>query len=45
MEAAWPAAVTDYFKQVGYTVRAGAGATLNAIERDPSAGTLTSASR
>jgi len=45
LEAAWPAAVTERFKKVGYTVRTGPGATLNAIERDPKAGTLDSASR
>src|SRR5581483_3266634 len=45
LEAAWPAAVTDHFKQVGYTVRVGGGASLNAIERDPATGALTSASR
>jgi gamma-glutamyltranspeptidase/glutathione hydrolase len=45
LEAAWPAAVTDHFKQIGYTVRVGGGASLNAIERDPATGTLRSASR
>jgi gamma-glutamyltranspeptidase/glutathione hydrolase len=45
LEAAWPAAVTDHFKKVGYTVRTGPGATLNAIERDPKTDTLDSASR
>jgi gamma-glutamyltranspeptidase / glutathione hydrolase len=45
LEAAWPAAVTDHFKQIGYTVRVGGGAALNAIERDPATGTLRSASR
>ena len=45
LEDAWPAAVTEHFKKVGYTVRNGVGATLNAIERDPKAGALDSASR
>ncbi len=45
LEAAWPAAVVDHFKAVGYTVRTGPGATLIAIERDPATGVVRSASR
>jgi gamma-glutamyltranspeptidase/glutathione hydrolase len=45
LEAAWPAAVADHFKKVGYTVTAGPGATLSAVERDPATGTLRTAMR
>ena len=45
LEAAWPAAVADHFKGVGYTVRTGPGATLSAIERDPATGAVRAASR
>lgn len=45
LEAAWPAAVVDHFKKVGYEVKAGPGANLSAIERDPGTGELRSASR
>jgi gamma-glutamyltranspeptidase/glutathione hydrolase len=45
LEASWPAAAADRFKEVGYAVKAGAGATLNAIERDPATGALTAAAR
>lgn len=45
LEAAWPAAVSDHFKAVGYTVKAGPGATLNGIERDPATGALSAAMR
>jgi gamma-glutamyltranspeptidase/glutathione hydrolase len=45
LEAAWPAAVVEHFKKVGYTVRTGPGATLNAIERDPKSGALDTATR
>jgi hypothetical protein len=45
LEADWPAAVRDHLKRVGYSVRAGGGASLNAIERAPVADTLSSASR
>jgi gamma-glutamyltranspeptidase/glutathione hydrolase len=45
LEAAWPAAVSDHLKAVGYTVRTGPGANLNAIERDPATGDLRTASR
>jgi gamma-glutamyltranspeptidase / glutathione hydrolase len=45
LEAAWPTSVTDHFKQLGYILRTAPAASLNAIERDPSAGTLSSASR
>ena len=44
MEAAWPAAVVDRFKAVGYVVKAGAGAFASAIERDDKGG-LTAAVR
>jgi hypothetical protein len=45
LEAAWPAAVVDQLKRVGYAVKPGAGATLSAIERDPATGKLESAMR
>jgi gamma-glutamyltranspeptidase/glutathione hydrolase len=45
LEAAWPASVADHFKQLGYEVRTAPAASLNAIERDLSAGTLSSAGR
>jgi gamma-glutamyltranspeptidase / glutathione hydrolase len=45
LEAAWPPAVVDHLKRVGYTVKTGPGATLNAIERDPSSRVLTAAAR
>jgi len=45
LEAAWSAAVTDHFKKVGYALRTGPGATLNAIERDPATGAVRSAMR
>jgi gamma-glutamyltranspeptidase/glutathione hydrolase len=45
LEAAWPAAVTDHFKRIGYTLKTGPGATLNAIERDPTSGAIRSAAR
>ena len=45
LEAAWPAAVADHFKKVGYDVKAGPGATLSAIERDPATGAARAASR
>lgn len=45
LEASWPAATADRLKEVGYAVKAGTGATLNAIERDPATGALTPAAR
>jgi gamma-glutamyltranspeptidase/glutathione hydrolase len=45
LEAAWPAAVVDHFKQVGYATRTAGAANLNALERDPEAGTVTAANR
>jgi gamma-glutamyltranspeptidase/glutathione hydrolase len=45
LEAGWPAAVVKHFKEAGYTVRTGPGATLNAIEREPASGALRSAAR
>jgi gamma-glutamyltranspeptidase/glutathione hydrolase len=44
-EAAWPAAVTDYLKGLGYEVKTGPGASLHAIERDPATGELRAAAR
>jgi len=44
LEAAWPAATVDHLKTVGYTVKTGGAATLNAIEREPD-GKLTAAAR
>jgi gamma-glutamyltranspeptidase/glutathione hydrolase len=43
LEAAWPASIADHFKQLGYGVRTAPAASLNAIERDPSAGTISTA--
>ena len=37
--------VADHFKKVGYDVKAGPGATLSAIERDPATGAVRAASR
>ena len=45
LEAAWPEAVRDHFKAVGYTVRTGPGATLSAVERDPATGEVQAARR
>lgn len=45
LEKAWPTAVVERFKRAGYAVRTGAGANLNAIERDPKAGEVRSAAR
>jgi gamma-glutamyltranspeptidase/glutathione hydrolase len=45
LEASWPAAVTEHFKQVGYAIKTGPGANLNAIERDPATGAVRSAAR
>jgi gamma-glutamyltranspeptidase/glutathione hydrolase len=45
LEAAWPPAVVDHFKKVGYEVKAGPGANLSAVERDPGTGTVRSANR
>ena len=44
-EAAWPKPVTRHLVEVGYAVKAGAGATLSAIERDPVTGAVQSAMR
>jgi gamma-glutamyltranspeptidase/glutathione hydrolase len=45
MEQTWPADDVKRLKEVGYTVRTGGGAVLNAIEREPSSGKLRSAAR
>jgi gamma-glutamyltranspeptidase/glutathione hydrolase len=45
LEAAWPVAVVDHLKRVGYSVRIGPGANLSAIERDPASGKVDSAAR
>jgi gamma-glutamyltranspeptidase/glutathione hydrolase len=45
LEAKWPAAETEYLKQVGYAIKTGPGAKLNAIEREPATGALRSAER
>ena len=45
MERTWPEAVVARMKEAGYTVAAGAGANLSAIERDPATGALTAAAR
>jgi gamma-glutamyltranspeptidase/glutathione hydrolase len=44
LEASWPTAVKDRFKEAGYAVKAGTGAFASAIERDEK-GTLTAAVR
>jgi gamma-glutamyltranspeptidase/glutathione hydrolase len=44
LEAAWPAAVVDRFKETGYAVKAGTGAFASAIECDETGG-LTAATR
>ena len=41
VEGKWPAAEVKRLKEIGYQVRIGYGARLNAIERDPRTGTLT----
>ncbi|MDY3555019.1 gamma-glutamyltransferase [Gemmata sp. JC717] len=45
LEATWPAAAAGHLKAVGYDVKAGPGASLNAIERDPATGALRAAAR
>lgn len=44
LEAAWPAALVEHFKNVGYAVKPGPGASLSAIERTPN-GEIKSAAR
>ena len=45
LEATWPATVTDHLKTVGYDLKTGPGASLNALERDPVTGALRAAAR
>jgi gamma-glutamyltranspeptidase/glutathione hydrolase len=45
LESKWPEAEGSYLKEVGYALKTGPGATLNAIERDVSSGALRGASR
>ena len=45
MEASWPAAEAKRLEEVGYQVRRGPCASLNAIERDPISRTVRSAAR
>jgi gamma-glutamyltranspeptidase/glutathione hydrolase len=45
LEAKWPAAQAEYLKQIGYSVKAGGGANLNAIEREAGSGAVGSAAR
>ncbi|OWK40151.1 gamma-glutamyltransferase [Fimbriiglobus ruber] len=45
LEAGWPARVTEYLKNTGYEVKTNPGAVLNAIERDPTSGALSTAAR
>jgi gamma-glutamyltranspeptidase/glutathione hydrolase len=45
LEAGWSPSVVDHFRKVGYAVKAGPGASLNAIERDAATGELRSAAR
>jgi gamma-glutamyltranspeptidase/glutathione hydrolase len=45
LEASWPEEHRKYLEQVGYTIKTGRGAGLNAVERDPGTGLLSYASR
>jgi gamma-glutamyltranspeptidase / glutathione hydrolase len=45
MEASWPTAAVERFKQSGYTIKTGPAANLSAIERDAASGTLLAAVR
>ena len=45
LEAAWPSAVKDHFKTVGYATKDGPAASLSAIERDPGTGATHSVTR
>jgi gamma-glutamyltranspeptidase/glutathione hydrolase len=45
LEARWPAAVVKHLQEVGYVVKTGLGATLNATERDAAGETWRSAAR
>jgi gamma-glutamyltranspeptidase/glutathione hydrolase len=45
MEPGWNEGVKDHLKGIGYELKSGAVASLNAIERDPKSGELTTASR
>jgi len=45
LEKDWPATVVDRFKELGYAVKEGTGATLSAIERDSMSGELRAAAR
>jgi gamma-glutamyltranspeptidase/glutathione hydrolase len=45
MEATWPEATVAHLKKVGYTVKTGPGATVQAVAFDPQSGACRSASR
>jgi gamma-glutamyltranspeptidase/glutathione hydrolase len=45
LEPTWAPGVVEHLKKVGYEVKRGPGANLNAVERDPGTGTLRSANR
>ena len=45
LEAAWPPAVVDHLKAVGYAIKTGPAASLHAIERDPESRELIKAAR
>ena len=45
LTAGWPAADQEYLKKVGYAVKAGPAALLNAIARDAKTGQLTAAAK
>jgi gamma-glutamyltranspeptidase/glutathione hydrolase len=45
LEAGWPEEDRKYLQQIGYEVRTGPGAALNAIGRDPATGAFRSAMR
>jgi len=45
LEAAFPTETSEQLRAIGYTVKTGGAASLNAIEREPKTGTLTTAAR
>jgi gamma-glutamyltranspeptidase/glutathione hydrolase len=45
LEKSWPADTLKRLKEIGFVIKAGPGAVLHAIERDPRSGALTAAAR
>jgi gamma-glutamyltranspeptidase/glutathione hydrolase len=45
LEKAWPVGDVKRLAEIGYTIKVGGGASLNAIERDPETGVLRAAAR